>query len=244
MVWIRVGWTETSRSCSICVGPIYTVRLTVPLCCLSGVWCCRISLVKIQPRAQTTSFSHTTPFRRGDITSARRRGWSVMWGDGRHPRTRQNNQQLGMLARELHFHVWKPDRTRSTLAGKTKTQKRNLDLGCHNCQHLLTDKGATGRSQRRPCVQVGTTLWCHLSGKWADFFNDTRRQPVRTINRFYQSLVPELDTRENVTDIGMSQPRVCHTLEGTGYYSFTSPTLLLCICVAKRLQVWHKMKEF
>lgn len=72
-----------------------------------------------------------------------------MWGDGRHPRTRQNNQQLGMLARELHSHVWKPDRTRSTLAGKTKTQKRNLDLGCHNCQHLLTDKGATGRSQRR-----------------------------------------------------------------------------------------------
>lgn len=70
------------------------------------------------------------------------------------------------------------------------------------------------------------------------------RQPVRTINRFYQSLVAELDTRENVTDIGMSQPRVCHTLEGTGYYSFTSPTLLLCICAAKRLQVWHKMKDF
>lgn len=72
-----------------------------------------------------------------------------MWGDGRHPRTRQNKQRLGMLARELHSHVWKPVRTRSALAGKTKTQRRNLDLGCHNCQHLLTDKGATGRSQRR-----------------------------------------------------------------------------------------------
>lgn len=160
---------------------------------------------------------------------------------------------------KLHSHVWKPDRTRSTLAGKTKTQKRNLDLGCHNCQHLLTDKGATGRSQRRQAttkILNSDHVWklvqlcgaTSLENEQTSLITHTQRinrQPVRTINRFYQSLVPELDTRENVTDIGMSQPRVCHTLEGTGYYSFTSPTvLLLCICVAKCLQVWHKMKDF
>lgn len=36
--------------------------------------------MRIRPRAQTTSFSPTAPFRRGDITSVRSRGQSVYGG--------------------------------------------------------------------------------------------------------------------------------------------------------------------